>query len=114
MLENHVNHGVGRLLYRADDRFVVPYVFWFGSRPRRIVHFIVTAHPTAEWTAQQPGRHFLEQIPRYLPDRTGPRMSSREQSHGNQGSPVGTAILVEAWATWKRVIGTIRRECPTT
>jgi putative transposase len=40
---------------------------------RRIVHFNVTAHPTAEWTAQQLREAFpFEQVPRYLlRDRDG-------------------------------------------
>ena len=40
---------------------------------RRVVHFNVTAHPTAEWTGQQLREAFpFEQIPRYLlRDRDG-------------------------------------------
>jgi len=36
-------------------RFQVLYVFLVLAHDRRrILHFAVTAHPTAEWTAQQP------------------------------------------------------------
>jgi len=35
-------------------RFHILYVFLvLAHEPRRISHFAVTAHPTAEWTAQQ-------------------------------------------------------------
>jgi hypothetical protein len=49
-------------------RFQVLCVFLVLSHDqRRIVHFNVTAHPTAEWTTQQLREAFpLEQIPRYL------------------------------------------------
>ena len=55
-------------------RFQVLYVFLVLAHDRsRIVHFNVTAHPTAEWTAQQLREAFpFEQIPRYLlRDRDG-------------------------------------------
>jgi hypothetical protein len=42
-------------------RFRVLYVFLLTAHDRRrILHFAVTAHPTAEWTAQQ----LLEAFPR--------------------------------------------------
>ena len=53
-------------------RFQVLYVFLVLAHDRRrIVHFNVTAHPTAEWTAQQLREAFpFDQIPRYqLRDR---------------------------------------------
>jgi hypothetical protein len=48
-------------------RFQVLHVFLVLAHDRRrIVHFNVTAHPTAAWTAQQLREAFLfEQIPRY-------------------------------------------------
>ena len=49
-------------------RFQVLYVFLVLARDRRrILHFVVTAHPTAEWTAQQLREAFpLDTAPRYL------------------------------------------------
>src|SRR5262249_62416874 len=55
-------------------RFQVLYVFLVLAHDRRrIVHFNVTAHPTAEWTAQQLREAFpFDQVPRYLlRDRDG-------------------------------------------
>jgi hypothetical protein len=49
-------------------RFQVLYVFLvLVHERRRILHFGITAHPTAEWTAQQLREAFpLETAPRYL------------------------------------------------
>jgi putative transposase len=50
-------------------RFQVLYVFLVLAHDRRrVVHFNVTAHPRAEWTAQQLREAFpFGQSPRYLP-----------------------------------------------
>jgi hypothetical protein len=49
-------------------RFQVLYVFLvLAHERRRVVHFNVTSHPTAEWTAQQRREAFpFDRIPRYL------------------------------------------------
>jgi len=49
-------------------RFQVLYVFLVLARDQRsILHFNVTAHPTAEWTGQQLREAFpFDQLPRYL------------------------------------------------
>jgi len=49
-------------------RFQVLYVFLvLAHERRRILHFAVTAHPTAEWTAQQMREAFpWDTAPRYL------------------------------------------------
>jgi hypothetical protein len=68
-LENHVKTMVSVDFFTVPMiRFQVLYVFVVLAHDRRrIVHFNVTAHPTAEWTAQQLREAFpFEQIPRYL------------------------------------------------
>jgi hypothetical protein len=54
------------------SRFQVLYVFLvLAHERRRIVHFAVTAHPTAEWTAQQMREAFpWESAPRRSPATT--------------------------------------------
>jgi putative transposase len=49
-------------------RFQILYVFLvLAHERRRIVHFNVTAHPTAEWTSQQLREAFpFDQKPLYL------------------------------------------------
>src|SRR5262249_18494994 len=49
-------------------RFQVLYVFLVLAHDRRrVVHFNVTAHPTAEWTAQLLREAFpFDQVPKYL------------------------------------------------
>jgi len=68
-LENHVKTMVSVDFFTVPTiRFQVLYVFLVLAHDRRrIVHFNVTAHPTAEWTAQQLREAFpFEEIPRYL------------------------------------------------
>lgn len=54
-LKNHVKHLVSVDFFTVPTlRFQVLYVFLVLAHDRRrILHFGVTAHPTAEWTAQQ-------------------------------------------------------------
>ncbi len=68
-LTNHVDQIV------AADFFVVPTITYrllfvlviIAHQRRRIVHVAVTAHPTAQWTAQQLREAFPEDSPpRYL------------------------------------------------
>jgi transposase InsO family protein len=80
-----------------------------------VVHFNVTAHPTAEWTAQQLREAFpFDQIPRYLL-RDRDRIfgdTFREQVSDMQIEEVLSAPR-SPWqrAYIERVIGSIRREC---
>jgi putative transposase len=75
VLENHAKTMVSIDFFTIPTiRFQVLYVFLVLAHDRRrIVHFNVTAHPTAEWTGQQLREAFpFEQIPRYLlRDRDG-------------------------------------------
>jgi hypothetical protein len=54
-LDNHVQQLVSVDFFTVPTiRFQVLYVFLVLAHERpRILHFNVTAHPTAEWTAQQ-------------------------------------------------------------
>jgi putative transposase len=82
---------------------------------RRIVHWNVTAHPTAEWTAQQfrmivPG----DQVHRFvIHDRDSIYSEGIDRTLASMGLTVlKTPVRApQANAFCERVIGTIRREC---
>jgi len=116
-LENHASELI------ALDFFTVPtatfrvlFVLVILSHDRRrILHFNVTAHPTAAWT----GRQLLEacgsdETPRYL-------IRDRDAIYGEQFRRQAKALRIVEMPTaprspWQnpyaeRVIGSIRREC---
>ena len=116
-LENHVKQLV------SVDFFVVPtvsftvlYVFLvLAHERRRVVHFNVTEHPTAEWTAAQLMQAFpWDTAPRYL-------LRDRDRIYGNafRTQAANMAItegLTAPQSPWQspyveRLIGSIRREC---
>jgi transposase InsO family protein len=116
-LENHVKTLVSVDFFTvATIRFQVLYVFIvLAHERRRILHFAVTAHPTAEWTAQQLREAFpWDSAPRYL-------LRDRDRIFGHdfveQVKAMGIKQILSAprspWqrAYVERVIGTIRREC---
>ena len=82
---------------------------------RRILHLNTTAHPTAEWAAQQ--------VVEAFPDDTAPRWLHRDRDRiygaafQRRVASMGIAEVVSAPASpWQnpfveRVIGSIRREC---
>jgi hypothetical protein len=68
-LENHAQQLVSIDFFTVPTiRFQILYVFLVLAHDRRrILHFNVTAHPTAEWTGQQLREAFrFAQLPRYL------------------------------------------------
>jgi len=83
-------------------RFQVLYVFLVLAHDRRrILHCAVTAHPTAEWTAQQLREAFpWDSAPRFL----------QVEEFGIQ-EVLGAPGVPQQRAYIERVIGTIRREC---
>jgi transposase InsO family protein len=116
-LENHVKSLVSVDFFAVPTiRFQILYVFLVLAHDRRrIVHFAVTAHPTAEWTAQQMREAFpWDTAPQYL-------LRDRDRIFGkdfvDQVKAMGIKQALSAprspWqrAYVERVIGTIRREC---
>jgi len=95
------------------DLLRVLVVMEIGSR--RILHFNVTEHPTAQWTLQQ----FREALPwehdyRYLVhDRDSIFSASLDESLGGLGLHVlkTPPRSPKANAHCERLIGTVRREC---
>ena len=116
-LDNHLQDIV------AIDFFTVPtatfrilFAFVVLRHDRRIVvHFNVTEHPTAEWTAQQIVEAFpVDEVPRFL-------IRDRDRIYGayfrNRVKHLGIKEIVAARRSpWQnpfveRLIGSIRREC---
>jgi transposase InsO family protein len=116
-LENHVKQLV------SADFFVVPtlsfsilYVFLvLAHERRRVVHFNVTEHPTAEWTAAQLMQAFpWDTAPSYL-------LRDRDRIYGDAfrrqaANMLITEVLTAPRSPWQspyveRLIGSIRREC---
>jgi putative transposase len=116
-IENHISSMVSVGFFTVPTiRFQVLYVFLvLAHERRRIVHFAVTAHPTAEWTAQQLREAFpWDSAPRYL-------LRDRDRVFGHdfvgQVKSMGIKqVLSVPRSPWQRayverLIGTIRREC---
>ena len=116
-LENHLKSTVSLDFFTVPTlRFQVLYVFLVLAHDRRrIVHFNVTAHPTAEWTAQQLREAFpFEHVPKYL-------LRDRDRIFGVDFTKQVEDLSIEEvlsaprspWqrAYIERVIGSIRREC---
>ena len=107
----------------ALDFFVVPTVthkvlfvlLILAHDRRRVVHFNITEHPTAQWTAQQVVDAFpWDEAPRYLlRDRDRIYATSFRQRVQHMGIE---EVLIAPRSPWEnpyveRLIGSIRREC---
>ena len=116
-LNNHVKSMVSVDFFVVPTvRFQILYVFLVLAHDRRrIVHIGVTAHPTAEWTAQQLREAFpWDSAPRYL-------LRDRDRIFGHkfieQVKAMGIKQVLSApRSPWQRayvewLIGSIRREC---
>jgi putative transposase len=116
-LDNHLQQLVSIDFFTVPTlRFQVLYVFLVLAHDRRrILHFNVTAHPTAEWTGQQLREAFpFDRLPHYL-------LRDRDAIFGmefrEQVRDMGICEVLSAprspWqrAYVERVIGSIRREC---
>jgi len=116
-LENHVAQLVSIDFFTVPTiRFQVLYVFLVMAHDRRrIVHFNVTAHPTADWTGQQLREGFpFDQPPRYLlRDRDAIFGDEFRQQVADMGIHEVLSAPRSPWqrAYVERVMGSIRREC---
>ena len=116
-LQNHVAPLVSVDFFTLPTmRFQVLYVFLVLAQDRRrVIHFHVTQHPTAEWTGQQLRNAFHDdQLPRYrLRDRDGIFGQEFRQQVRDMGIAEVLSTPRSPWqrAYVERVMGTIRREC---
>jgi len=116
-LENHSKELVSIDFFTVPTiTFHVLYVFLVLAHDRRrVIHFNVTAHPTAEWVSQQ--------LVQAFPWHTAPRYLVRDRD-AIYGEPVRQQlkdmavkeILTAPRCPWQspyveRLIGSIRREC---
>jgi len=115
-LRNHVRDLVSVDFFVVPVRFRVLFVFLvLATDRRRVLHFNVTANPTAEWTARQ--------IVEAFPWDGAPRFLLRDRD-AIYGAPFRQRvrnleireILISPQSPWQnpyveRLIGSIRREC---
>ena len=116
-LDNHVKQLVSTdFLVVSTVSFRVLFVFVvLGHQRRQVIHFNVTAHPTAEWTGRQIAEAFpWDSAPRYLlHDRDCIYGETFHQRVGEMGI---REVLTAPRAPWQnpyaeRLIGSMRREC---
>jgi putative transposase len=116
-LDNHIDDLVSMDFFTVPTAtFRVLFVLIILAHDRRkIVHFNVTEHPTAEWTGQQIVEAFCEgKVPRFLiRDRDGVyglTFQDRVKALGIE------EVVIAPRSPWQnpyseRVIGSLRREC---
>ena len=116
-LSNHAGDIIGIVFFTvptATFRNLYCFIILLHER-RQVIHFNVTEHPTAAWTAQQMIEAFPEDAaPRFL-------LRDRDSIYGNDFRRRVTGMQIEEVITaphspWQnayaeRVIGSIRREC---
>ena len=115
--ENHADCIAGIDFFTVPTAtFRILYVFIVLSHDRRqVVHFNVTKHPTAQWTAQQLVEAFpFDSVPRYL-------LRDRDAVYGKVVQRRIKSLGIEEVVTaprspWQnpyaeRIIGSIRRDC---
>ena len=116
-LDNHLKSLVSIDFFTVPTvRFRILFVFLVLSHDRRrIVHFNVTQHPSAEWTGRQLVEAFpWDTVPRYL-------IRDRDGIYGQDFTRCVNAlgikqVLIATRSPWQnpyveRVIGSVRREC---
>jgi len=116
-LTNHVSQLVSVDFFAVHTVwFEILFVFVVLAHDRRrVVHFNVTAHPTAEWTAQQMMEAFpFDTAPKYL-------LRDRDRIYGQEFRKQVEVmnikeVLSAPRSPWQRayverMIGSIRREC---
>jgi putative transposase len=116
-LENHLSQIVSVDFFTVPTiRFQVLYVFLVLAHDRRrILHFNVSRHPTAEWASQQLRESFsFDQVPRYLL-RDRDRIFGQDFREQVRDMDI-EEVLSAPRSPWQRayverVIGSIRREC---
>ena len=116
-LENHIQQLVSTdFLVVSTVSFRLLFVFVvLGHHRRHAIHFNVTTHPTAEWTARQIAEAFpWDSAPGYLlHDRDCIYGASFHQRVGEMGI---REVLTAPRSPWQnayaeRFIGSLRREC---
>ena len=117
-LKNHVHNTFAIDFFIVPTvTFTVPYavIIIFHQR-RKVIHFNVTEHPTAEWTAQQIVEACpWETAPKYLlRDRDAVYGSVFQSRVKNPGTSEVKTAPQSPWQNpyCERIIGSIRRECP--